>query len=539
MNLLNNLSIKQKILLIPSIGAISFLIFILLSVATAMTNKELLSKARDQHFPALQLADRSLVQFEKIKELLSSAVTTGDEEAISLARQQAANLEQNLNGINRIDTSYSANINPVISGFKSYFDGASTLSREMITGDVDFSSLGSRSSKINNTYDESYSQLDGFRQDLDQTFKASIDEANEQTQTIITVGIIMGVITIGLLFAVSLPIVSGITNNLKSVIHSLKNIAEENGDLTVRLESKSKDEIGDLVYWFNSFMEKLQSVIKQVIDSVEPLNELVSSLNQLADDARKSVDVQKQNSDQTKLAVDNMGSTVSSVAGSAKEAASAAQNAAMEAASGRNIVDETVTSISDLAENVRQAAEVITQLEADSNSVSIVLDVIKSIAEQTNLLALNAAIEAARAGEQGRGFAVVADEVRSLASRTQESTEEINKIVEKLQTAARSAVSVMEKSSTQAGVSVESAQNAGHSLEKINSTVDTINNMNMLIANSTEQQQRDANTIIDQMSDIHQRAEQANMRAQNLTVSSQSLAEMTQQLKYITDLFKV
>jgi methyl-accepting chemotaxis protein len=539
MDFFKRLGMRQKILIIPSLGALSFLVYMVLSTVTAMDNKKLLETARDRHFPALQLADKSLVTLGRIKESLSSAVTTGDEEGLSQARSRADELQQYLRQIAAIDADFAKKIAPIEQGVADYFEGAYRLSDEMLKGTVDFSRLGDRSTKINRIYDESLQQLNAFRAELDTTFKDSIDLANQQAASMVTVGFIVGAITIVVLFAVSIPISSSIRHNLSSVISSLKDIAQENGDLTVRLKTDSKDEIGELVYWFNNFMDKLQGVIKEVIDSVLPLTDLVHSLNQLADDARRSIDVQRRGADETKLSVEHMGESVTRIATNAAEAAEAARQANAEAENGREVVQNTVSSINSLAENVTEAAKVISQLEADSNSVSMVLDVIKGIAEQTNLLALNAAIEAARAGEQGRGFAVVADEVRSLASRTQESTEEINKIIEKLQSAARSAVSAMEVSSKQAAGSVESASAAGASLAIINETINKINTMNMEIANSTDEQQSVAQTIIQKMAEIHKRTEEVTSQAERLGMASDGLSEMASRLEDIAKQFKV
>jgi len=191
-----------------------------------------------------------------------------------------------------------------------------------------------------------------------------------------------------------------------------------------------------------------------------------------------------------------------------------------------------------LAREVAHASDVIQELESDSDKVGMVLDVIKDIAEQTNLLALNAAIEAARAGEQGRGFAVVADEVRTLASRTQESTEQIQTIIEKLQVAASSAVKVMATGSDQAQAGVKEAQSAGEALQGIIDTVSTINAMNDQIATATEQQQATTESISKTITGICQLADESASGSRQLSAVGEQLVCLTAGLRHVTEQFK-
>jgi methyl-accepting chemotaxis protein len=539
MNFLMKMSIAQKLFLIPIIGTVGFLLYLAVTTNTALNNVKLLEDAEGVQFPALQATSSALVNMEKVRDILSSAAATGDDEALDKAKEVATETQGLLNQIKSINPSLSSEANSILNSFNDYYGLGYSLSESMVNNTADFSKLGQLSTKMNQHYDDATSALTTFRAARLSAFKKAISDSNSAANSMITVGAIMAVITIILLFATAIPIVNGIKGSIVKVVDSLKDIAQEDGDLTVRINSNNQDEIGDLVHWFNQFMEKLQGVVKDIVNSSLPLSELAQNLNQLTDDTNKTIEVQSRSANQAKSAVDDMTNSVHAVAASASEAASAAGDASAAAEDGQTVVNQTVESIQQLASNVEDTAEVIRKLEADSNQVGVVLDVIKGIAEQTNLLALNAAIEAARAGEQGRGFAVVADEVRTLASRTQQSTEQIQSTIEQLQNAARSAVSVMGKGTEQATHSVETANKAGASLSLITETIGRITQMNDQIAQSTGDQQSVANTISNSVDEIHQRTEETASSSSKLASVSSELAELAQHLERITKQFKV
>lgn len=499
----------------------------------------MLTSAKDIQFPALQASSEVLVSIVKVKDMLSSAATTGDKDILEEATNVANEVREKLAQLATIDKTLGEEIKEVIKDFKDYFEIAYGVSESMVNGTADFAKLGNLSQKMNIEFENATDRLEKFKQARLNNFEQSISDANASAQNNITIGIVICVIVAAVLLAISLPIVSGIRKSIKEVVDSLRDIAQEDGDLTVRIQTKNQDEIGDLVNWFNLFMDKLQSVVKDIVESTLPLSQLAQNLNVLAEETNKTISVQQNASLDAKSAVDQMTKSVAEVAENASEAALAAASAADAGKDGERVVNQAVKQIEQLAANVGSTAEAIQKLEADSNQVAVVLDVIKGIADQTNLLALNAAIEAARAGEHGRGFAVVADEVRTLASRTQASTEDIRGTIEKLQSAANSAVEVMATGKVQATESVQSANAAGESLVLISQTIGKINLMNDQIASSTTEQQAVSEAISENIDSINERANEASLSSDKVNKVSAELAKLALNLESIAKQFKV
>ena len=534
-----SLSVQYKILLIPIVGALGFCIYLVISLMAMSEIVEKLDQAYKVEYKLLQTSEFSLVRLDKIKETLGNAATLGEQDLLDVANKYADEIRDKIRQTMTGDKENTPFLRSLIVDFDNYYKEAFNLSKEMIDGTADFATIGQRSKEMSSKLTALQEELNTFQNERYASFTQSFESVSEKAESTSTLGVIVGVITIVLLFAVAVPIASTIRSSLKDIIDSMQDIAQENGDLTVRLTTESKDEIGDLVFWFNSFIEKLQGVIKNVVDTALPLAETANTISRLSS---KTIDSFKRQSDsviQSRQSVEEMSHSVAEITTNAADAADAARNANSEAEKGKAVVEQTVNGIRELADNVSQASETINQLQEDTNRVNVVLEVIRGIAEQTNLLALNAAIEAARAGEQGRGFAVVADEVRNLASRTQESTEEINQMLEQLQSAASKAVTMMESSQASVEQGVKSANDAGESLVVITETVNTIADMNGAIAVATEEQHQVSGLMVGHVEDIQACADEASTASNEIAEASEQLSRLASELEAVARQFKV
>lgn len=331
----------------------------------------------------------------------------------------------------------------------------------------------------------------------------------------------------------------GIARPLKQMVAMLDDIAQGEGDLTRRLTSDRADELGSIAKGFNTFLAKLQAMITQVVTSVQSVSD---SSEHTADIAiRTNIGVHKQMAeiDQVATAVHEMTATAQDVARNATQAAQAASHADQAAAQGMQIVRDTSNSIGVLAVEIGKAVGVVQTLAKDSENINAILTAIRGIAEQTNLLALNAAIEAARAGEQGRGFAVVADEVRNLAQKTQKATEEIQTMIQHLQQGTRDVVRVMEDSQNRTDESVQHAAKAAEALETITQAVSVINDMNTQIASAAEEQSAVADDINRNVINIGQVANEVAGGADESSAASADLTKLAEQQRRLINQFKV
>ena len=322
-----------------------------------------------------------------------------------------------------------------------------------------------------------------------------------------------------------------------TLVNGIQNIKK--GDLTQKIAISGKSDFSWMAFELDSARKNVANLVHTLIGGVSQLNTATQNMTVISKETVTGVLKQQEETDQVATAMNEMTASVQEVARTATNAAEAARNADNEAKAGKQVVLETMQSIDTLASEVEKAAETLSELEADIGNIGAIVDVIRGITEQTNLLALNAAIEAARAGEHGRGFAVVADEVRTLAARTQSSTHEIEEMVERLQQGARAAVKVMNESRESAKTSVEKAASAGSALDTITAMISTMDEMSTQISNAANEQSSVAEDINRGIVNISQIADHTADGAFRILEAVDSLSSLSSQLQDASGKFKV
>ncbi|GAB7222671.1 methyl-accepting chemotaxis protein [Vibrio owensii] len=543
----NNLSIKQKIVLPLSLMIVLLTVSSVLNVLTMWKQTELSDTLNDQVIPSLftlEDAYRDLYQATSAIQGLALAQTQAevdhhlfeykDNAYKALPRMKKV---MSLSDQGVLPRSHGSEVQQLVSTGEQWLQSYEAMISKPQSQWVNY--YESNKAEFEHQFGAVRDQLNVVKDAIEakqNTLKTDIAAAAFRAEVILEAGIAIVILAALGMVALLLKTVVKPINDIKE---AMVQIASGEGDLSQRISINSQDEIGQLAGGFNQFVTKIQATVSQVVESSNTLRQEMNNLNALTSTIADSTVGQQRDSEAVAAAVHEMQVTSRNVSDSATEAALASQTANEELSNTNVILVQTVAAIRDLAGEIESASQVINTLDNDVSNIASVLDVIRGIAEQTNLLALNAAIEAARAGEQGRGFAVVADEVRSLASRTQKSTGEIQAMIEKLQAGAAQAVEVMQGSKTSSEDTIQSAGLATESLAEILNAIARMNEMNTHIATAAGQQ----SSVSDEVnSNVQGIADSSTSIVDVVSQAQQSLSmlsEQTQQLDKQVSQFRV
>lgn len=548
MNWFNNLSFQNK-LIFPSvflaivIGATSFIGVQNLEALSNDTNVIAEEYLPGQNF--LIQADRDLYQ-ALVAERSMIFLNVGTPAYEAALGNHDENIQQAFDRVNKFGAlTTSDEMKNEVAEFNKLFESWKTVTKEVENQRTNHGRTG-RTTAIELSFGDAATKFDLMRDVIDHLTESVEAQAALKVEEVQNISdsskrMQIGALIISLLicagFVFVLPVV--IAKPLKILLAKIQDISEGDGDLTARIDINSKDELGAVAQAFNQFLDNLHGIISQVSTSTEQVSQSAADLASTSLEAKNGLEKQQLATDQVVAASNEMAASVQEVATNAGMAADAAKQADNNAIEGQQTVGEAVTVITDLAGDVSNATVLIKTLEVESQNIGGVLDVIKGIAEQTNLLALNAAIEAARAGEQGRGFAVVADEVRSLAGKTQQSTEEIQKMIEALQKGTLDAVAAMSVGNDKAEKSVGVAGDAGDALKNIAEAVAQISDMNLQIATAAEEQTAVTEEINVNINSIAEQANNSLATTDSISASSDQLASLAAELKSVVGRFRL
>ncbi|MBE0363587.1 hypothetical protein PULV_a1050 [Pseudoalteromonas ulvae UL12] len=527
----SNLSITKKIHAITSLAVLVFLISSAINYSAMMDNEKALKELESTTFKVVQLATANKFYLEKLNELYTQAVTFGDEELVTQAQNTAAIIEENLTELARLDSSYHGQENKQLQEYAAI---SGKIASGMIDGTADFSKIQQDAQEKTKKYETLLDSFKTIQTRADDRFIELVESTQIRSHDAMFMMLSISIVLLAGLVILAIFIARGIGHSASDAARSLQLLANGGGSLSSQLAVRSGDEIGQVSINFNGFMALLKAAVMNIMAVVEPLMENSTRLVQGMEKAESATNQQTRDAEVVRQSMEEMKQSVGDISSSAASAAQAAQTAEREVEQSLKQIKLSVDTSQALSDEIDSASATIDKLANDTQNVSQILNVITSIAEQTNLLALNAAIEAARAGEQGRGFAVVADEVRELASRTAKSTNEIRELLTALTGAANVSVSAMNTARDMAKNNADAAQETGGSIQKISEQILAINGMNAQIAAATEEQTSVAAMVVDNVSNMHRSFEdtlgslaQVREVAMNLHTLSDNLLDAT------------
>jgi methyl-accepting chemotaxis protein len=436
------------------------------------------------------------------------------------------------------DTEMLARFAKLESESEAYIAQAEALVEQAVTDpEIAAAKYGSFNLKFE-TLEETMLSFTNLIEAQNKSVQESGSKLAEQASTRVTTMSLLAVFVIAI---IALVIPKSINEKLARIqeLGATVAAAAAQGNLTVRADARSDDEVGALAKQLNDILAGFQNSMTEIRGAVSKLVSLTGDVAHVSRETSDGVQRQHAETEQVATAVNEMTATVQEIARNSMQTANSANDGNDAATSGRRIVAQAIESMDVLSQQVDRAVGVLQKLKTDSGNIGVVLDVIRSIAEQTNLLALNAAIEAARAGEQGRGFAVVADEVRTLAQRTQQSTREIQDMIQRLQTGVGEVAATMEQGQQQTRATVQKVSEAGTSLDAITNAVGAITDMSTQIATTTEEQSKTTEEINRNVANISGVADQVAASAERAARATQEMLQLTQQLDTLVQRFKL
>lgn len=533
------LTIAKKLMLLVSIALLGFVVSQAYSMWVERANSRRLADVEQRIYPTLELTTINLGSLLLMEQQINSAVTTGDEQALEETQKYYEEIRQNLARLSMLSQDLSVPVQDIDNQLQAWYSTATRIAKGFINSTVDFEKVAGETAENAKRLQTLRHSLSAMKVATAKRFNESISETVTSSKSAAHIALAIAICAVIALMAISLLISRSITSSINEVTASLKEMASGAGDLTKRIDYAGHDEILYLVKYFNAFVEKLHGSFADVSSDVGGLTQVTARLTNSSSQNLGRINQQATAVTSMRLSIDELMKTVNEIAQFAGSASVQAQDASSAAARGKETLAANVSTISTLAEEVRSAAGVVNRFEEFSSDVGQLLNTIQNVAEQTNLLALNAAIEAARAGEHGRGFAVVADEVRGLAVRTRQATEEIHKVISELRQVSASAVTAMQSSVERANRGVDETKASGEVLNSILNNVDVISRINEQIAAATQEQTVTFADVSEHVNGIYSITQLVTSSTNELDEISHDIGYISQKLRNVASQFRV
>ena len=532
-------SIKLKISLLCLLSLVGIVSILMVGTNSLSKNTVDIINIEQISYPVMNSAAMNEVLLQQINERFNLAVTLGDEDLLDLNQETLNNMLANLKLQENLMSDLKAEIESLTNDVNVYYASNHKVAYGMIEGDLDLKEVAILAPKNRQMFSELKAKIETFSLVRIEAFEQSISDLEANNNQSSQVMNMFGAIALALMVIVGWFVVLGIKRDLTAISETMHELAEGNGDLTVRLVHDKNDELKPLVDSFNIFVNKLQQNVTETISNVNQLDMIARNLVNSSKNTSELTARQDQALDDVSSSLSSLFMAAGQITTNANDASSSATSASEQAVLGQAQVKDTIVAVKELTDDVSNVATVVQELNTNTQSAGSIIDSISAIAEQTNLLALNAAIEAARAGEQGRGFAVVADEVRTLASRTQNSTKEIHAVLRKLQEQANTASKLIIESANKAEKCVGQSIIAEQSLQRITTDVAEISLRNDLIASSTKEQEKTSTEIEIFVGEIKVMSQGTANSVNEVDQVAQDINEITVNLTELTSHFKV